>query len=439
MVKITMKIATIITATAAAFLSFASCTMFQNQKAEGRSDQRSERLGLNATALDTMNCYVANPDGYLFTGRNHATLKFKIRDPHPDSLITLIAIRDTSLNKPARDTALVIKKRFKGSEGQFGLGLIEPGFYQIHIGKDHFNVGIRPEEIESPQDKQPDFDEFWKSTLDELARVPINARYEPLPEHSDSVRQCFKIEMNSFGDKTMGGILTIPVKPGKYPVSVEYMGYGAWPYYRDPSENPGRIDFLVSVRGQGIFRTPDYDWWCYEGMDSPQDYYYRGAFCDVVRAIDFVCSLEKADTSKIFAWGDSQGGAFTWVSAALDHRVRAIAPSVPFLGDYPDYAKIVNWPVGVIYRLGEKQGLSKEHLLRMLSYFDIKNLTDKVECPVYMAFGMQDPVCPPHTNFAGYNQCNAPKKYFCVPLCEHSMWREPIWQKERREFFEQFI
>ena len=426
----------------AAILTFAAvitcCTMYQNQNTNS-TGRCTETVGLNAATLDTMDYYVEAPDGYLFTSRNHTTLKFKIRNPQPDSTITIIAIRDTSLNKPTRDTALVIRKKFKGGEGRVGLGLLGPGFYQINIGKDKFNVGIRPEEIESPQDKQKDFEAFWENTLSELAKVPLNTRYELIPEHSDSIRQCFKIEIDSFGGATMGGILTIPVKPGKYPVSLEYMGYGAWPYYRDPSADPERIDFLVSVRGQGIFRGPDYDGWCYEGMDSPYNYYYRGAFCDVVRAIDFICSLDKADTSKIFAWGDSQGGAFTWISAALDHRVRAIAPSVPFLGDYPDYAKIVNWPVGVIYWLGGKQGLGKEQLLGMLTYFDIKNFTDKVECPVYMAFGMQDPFCPPHTNFAGYNQCKSEKKYICVPLCQHSMWREPVWQKERREFFEQFI
>ena len=59
-----------------------------------------------------------------------------------------------------------------------------------------------------------------------------------------------------------------------------------------------------------------------------------------------------------------------------------------------------------------------------------------MQCPVFMAFGLQDPTCPPHTNFAAYNQVGAPMQFHCEPLCGHAMWKEKRWQQLRSAFFE---
>jgi cephalosporin-C deacetylase len=263
----------------------------------------------------------------------------------------------------------------------------------------------------------------------------MGAKLEPVPEHSNDRRTTYRVTFKSLGGATAGGILCMPVAPGKYPVSLDLMGYGADPYWYDPASDPERIQFLVSVRGQGIFKEPE-GRWIDRGLDSKEHFYYRGAFCDIVRAIDFVCSLDRADTSRIIAMGDSQGGAFTWIAGSLDHRVRAIAPSVPFLCDYPDYARIVWWPVHEVFEAADAQGIPREELMRTLSYFDVKNFTDRVQCPVFMAFGLLDPTCPPHTNFAAYNQVSAPKEFHCEPLCGHAMWKERRFQQLRSAFFD---
>ena len=108
---------------------------------------------------------------------------------------------------------------------------------------------------------------------------------------------------------------------------------------------------------------------------------------------------------------------------------------MPFLSDYPDYGRIVWWPMHEVFQAADAEGIGRDDLMRMLSYFDVKNFTDRVQCPVYMAFGLQDPTCPPHTNFAGYNQVTAPKQFHCEPLCGHAMWKENRWQQIRTEFF----
>jgi len=320
------------------------------------------------------------------------------------------------------------------------LGKLEPGFYEVRLRDSvRWNIGVRPDDVVSPTDAPEDFDEFWAKTLFELEQVPMEPVLTKVPEYSNDLRTCYQVRYESLDGAVAGGIVSIPVAPGKYPVSIAYMGYGADPFYFDPSANPERIDFLVSVRDQGIFKG-DNSRWIDRGIGSKETFYYRGAFCDVKRAVDFVASLEKADVSRMVAWGESQGGAFTFLAAALDSRIKAIAPAVPFLGDYADYARIVWWPVHEVLEEADAEGLPREQVLDMMRYFDIKNFAPRITCPVYMAFGLQDPTCPPHTNFSIYNNLGtSDKRYLCVPTCGHAMWQERVWDGERAAFLNSFI
>lgn len=352
----------------------------------------------------------------------------------------LALVTDLSLMGPQQDTIFTEDVTI-GADSLLNvcLGALEAGFYEVRLADKHFNIGVRPDEVVSLPDAREDFDAFWNSTLDNLAEIPLEAEWCPMPENSNDVRQSFKISYKSLDGGVAGGIVCIPNAPGKYPVHIQYMGYGADVYPFDPSANPDRIDFLVSVRGQGIFRESE-GRWIDRGLSSKEEFYYRGAFADVKRAVDFAASLEKADTDKLIAYGESQGGAFTVVAAALDGRIKAIAPAVPFMGDFPDYGKIVSWPVHEVLAAADAQGLSHEAVYDLLSYFDVKNFAPRVKCPVFMSFGLQDPVCPPHTNFAIYNNLGSKEKHFlCVPTCGHQMWREEVWPPVRAEFFDNAV
>ncbi len=385
--------------------------------------------------------------GCLFEDGDERNLKVEVTNPSGEPVeVYLALVSDLSLMSEKKDTVLcktlLVDGRYETVV--FPLDEVQPGFYQVNLSWTSgarsgqyaaFNIGVDPEKINSPQDKRPDFDEFWTNTLNELAAVPMEVVMEFSPEHSNSLRSSYRVEINSLNGAKMGGILCQPVKEGSYPVYIDYMGYGADPYWYDPSGSPEAIEFLVSVRNQGIFRDEERNW-IDRGLGSKEDFYYRGAFCDVVRAVDFVASLDKADTSHIFARGESQGGAFALISAALDSRIAATAHAVPFLGDFRHYSQIVWWPMWEVFGAADSQNIERESLFEMLSYFDVKNFADRIQCPVYMAFGLQDPTCPPHTNFAGYNIIKSPKQFLCVPGCGHAMWMEKEWQERRNEWFE---
>ena len=377
----------------------------------------------------------SEPDlGWLFLEKGPYTLNTKVNAAPGEASFQLVT--DVSLMADAPDMVLEASCTVApDSTISMPLGNLEPGFYQVRLRDSvRFNIGIRPDDVVSAPDAPEDFDAFWEETLSALNEIPLEPVFKEIPEYSNELRTCYEVSFASLGGATAGGILSVPVAPGKYPVLIQYMGYGAMPFYFDPLANPERIDFLVSVREQGIFRDPG-ERWIDKGLGSREEFYYRGAFADVKRAVDFICSLDKADASGVVAAGESQGGAFTVVAAALDSRIRAAAPAVPFLGDYQDYYRIVWWPVHEVMDAADAAGLPRAQVFDMLRYFDVKNFAPRVKCPVYMAFGLQDPTCPPHTNFAIYNNLGSSEKHFlCVPTCGHAMWQEAAWPPIRDAF-----
>lgn len=362
--------------------------------------------------------------------------------------VNLVLVTDRSLMIEA-DTVYNSTISVKaGKAADFDLSQMDAGFYQARVsyiceGREHhirnFNIGIDPEDIVSEPDVDlAEFDAFWDGALAELVRVPMDAKMEIYPEYSNDVRTTYKVYVNSTDGAVMGGILCVPVKEGRYPVYMEYMGYGADVYPFDPNSYPERIQFLVSVRGQGIFREAA-GRWIDRNLDNRDAYYYKGAYCDVVRAIDFVCTLPQADTTRIVALGESQGGAFTFVAAALDKRIKAAAPAVPFMGDFADYWKIVWWPVWEVFDAAKAEGISQDEVLSLMRWFDTKNFAHRITCPVKMGFGLQDPTCPPHTNFAPYNLLTSEKSYICYPYCGHGIWQIDAWREARDAWFGQKI
>ena len=404
-----------------------------------------------APALNvTMDYTVDAPDG-VFMGDGPRTLTVTVKNNEEKTKKTVIHLTVTTDDfDPVAESSHPSRIRAGAAVSHIlSADLPEPGFYRCTLRLEtdgvkgepvSFNIGYEPEKIVSPADAQEDFDAFWDETRSQLNRVPMRASMKLLKEYSTGARNIYYVEMKSFGDEIMGGYYAAPKKKGTYPVIVTYMGYGSNAWMPHTDGEPGFISFIVSVRGQGIYKPGNkYDnKWIVSGLEDKNTYYYRGAFMDLVRAIDFVCSRPEADTARIAAEGGSQGGAFTMAACALDDRIAVAAPTIPFLSDYRDYFRIVDWPRSDIDAyMREHPQAQWEDIYRVLSYFDIKNLAPRIKTPTIMGVGLQDETCPPHTNFAGYNLIGAPKDY---RIYQHNGHNTPAeWQDVRMDFFKKHL
>ncbi len=398
-----------------------------------------ENFELPAPTASTAILKIDKPDHLVFETGEQAHISLKASsDGISSGEVTLIVEKDT------HETIGEYKKEYDLSRSSTQLDFpldLAPGFYRVKINHkdtlfDEFNIGIEPQKIVSPTDAQPDFVQFWEDGKEQLAQIAPEYEMTLLPEESTEYRELYLVKMKSLDQVEITGYLAIPTdKTKKYPTFINYMGYGSKPWKPGTNYESETIDFVLSTRGQGINEpTNIYGDWITFHLDDKESYYYRGAFMDLVRGVDFLVSLEQCDQDNLFAEGGSQGGAFTLVACALDPRIKAAAPTVPFLSDFPDYFKIAQWPSTPVIAAQQQLGLSDEEMYRNLSYFDVKNFAPYISCPIIMAVGLQDDVCPPHTNFSGYNLIASEKSYHIFPHMGHSVVMEQ-WQPMRDAFF----
>ena len=107
------------------------------------------------------------------------------------------------------------------------------------------------------------------------------------------------------------------------------------------------------------------------------------------------------------------------------------------MGDFPHYFQRAAWPASVAK---ENQGtMTDDEMYAFLSYFDTKNLATSISYPYITSIGLQDDVCPPHTNIAPYNNCTtsaADKQVVYNAELKHQVNDE--WYDTYMDFFESY-
>jgi len=146
------------------------------------------------------------------------------------------------------------------------------------------------------------------------------------------------------------------------------------------------------------------------GIESRETYYYRRVFVDAVRAIEAARSLDLIDESRVAVFGGSQGGGMAMAAAGLVPDVAALVANVPFLCDFPRATVITdNDPYKEIGRYLATHRHATDRVQETLSYFDGVNFARRALAPAHLSTALMDPICPPSTVFAAYNNYGGPK------------------------------
>ena len=419
---------------------------------EKKTQQEDEPQPQEQADLSLIETTVPVTNDWVWSGKPEITLS--IKNPNKAAVRIETEIRIATDKKKAVETILDSVDVAGNSTQEFVVTTsdkLEPGIYRATCfvnGKNarSFNFAIDPFDIVSKPDMQPDFDEFWAQAKAQLAAIDMQAKLIEIPDHSSDKRKVYLVELFSVPDGLTGepvkirGYYCEPQDGKKHPVIMHFYGYdtaGSTAKCECPSGNAmDYAEFYLSHRGQYLNNRPastgnpgvtedclniyNSDWFVYE-FGHKDSYYYRGAFMDCVRAVDFMATRETSDMSKVFAEGSSQGGALSYACAALsNYPLTAIAANVAFLGDYADGIDIGGLAAE---KAKSAQGsMSREEMLAFLSYFDTKNLATKISCAVMGSSGLQDGVCPPRTNVVPFNNLKTPakdKKYVWGPEMQH--------------------
>lgn len=282
------------------------------------------------------------------------------------------------------------------------------------------------------QIKEPDFDQFWQETLDELRAQPVrlSATRLDLPVSGVTISRAV---YEGFGGAQIHGWLLVPERREPVPGLVCYHGYG-W-YRQDASEYlgwalQGYAVLAVDVRGQSnesgdpaAYPEGHAPGFMTQGILDPRRYYYRYVYADAVRAVDALAGVRGVDPTRIGVMGSSQGGALTLAAAALHGGVRTAMAGVPFLCHFERAVEMADaGPYPELTRYLRLRRDDEEAVFRTLRYIDLLNLADRISCPTLITVGLRDPICPPSTVFAVYNTLAAQEKRLEVyPYHEHDL------------------
>lgn len=280
----------------------------------------------------------------------------------------------------------------------------------------------------APRREEPgDFDTFWRTTLDEVAQVPLETRFEWVDVGLRAL-DTWDVTFAGFGGDPIKGWLLAPRgRTAALPCVVEYIGYGGGRGF--PSDwllwaSAGFAHLVMDTRGQGSSwqngDTPDpyaagadpqVPGFMTRGILRPETYYYRRVFTDAVRAVAAARTHPAIDPTRVAVAGASQGGGIALAVAGLVPDLHAVMVDVPFLCHIRRATQLVDTqPYQEISRYCQTHRSSVETVFRTLAYFDGVNFATRAQAPALFSVGLMDDTCPPSTVFAAYNHYVGPRQ-----------------------------
>lgn len=304
-------------------------------------------------------------------------------------------------------------------------------------GKEYRNLataGFVPENIQATVENPTDFDAFWQSAKEELARVPMDAKMTLMPERCTEKTNVYQVNLQNFRvGARLYGILCVPKKEGKYPALLQVPGAGVRPYGGDiATADKGIITFQIGIHGVPVDMNPSVytdmgagllaGYWNYN-MDDRDRFYYKRVYLGCIRANDFLTSLPQFDGSNLAVVGGSQGGALSIITTALDPRVKSLGVFYPALSDVTGYLfdRAGGWPH--YFDKTNRAWNEKKDKISTLSFYDVVNFARRVKVPGYYSWGYNDETCPPTSMYAAYNVISAPKELYLALDTGH--WTYP--------------
>jgi len=271
-----------------------------------------------------------------------------------------------------------------------------------------------------------DLSRFWEGTIEQLKKTEMRASVDESPEQCGREFKTYQVAMDSFQGRRIRAWYSVPNDPppnGQFPAVLAVPGYGGTKPIPTHLVLNGFIVLTLYPRGQGESIK---EWQLEYGtkltyhLEDKDEFYYRGAYMDCIRGLDFLGSHPEVDPQRLGMWSRSQGGGFTLATASLDSRLKVAVAEEPFLCNYPVSVDITSSPYCELRDYLAQHPEQRSQALETLSYFDCLNLVDRIECPTLVDIGMKDETCPYETIIPAFDRIPGPKALHVYPELTHS-------------------
>ena len=319
-----------------------------------------------------------------------------------------------------------------------------PGFTSVRVKVKHdghtyssmTNIGFDPYSIEPTTTMPPDFEQFWSDAVKKASQLPMMPTLRHSEKESNDRVDVYYLRLQSYKrGNYVYGVLTVPKIAGLKPAILRLPG-AAVRSFSGPNElaYEGFVVLEVGVHGipvdqdKEIYRQLEngaLSGYTTMGIDNRDTYYYKRSILGCVRAVDYLCTRDDVDTTRIATYGGSQGGMLSIMTAALNPKVSALFAYFPAFCDVTGYyhGRGAGWPH--LFRDPNEPNLQAR--MDVSRYYDTVNFARLLRVPGFYAWGFNDPACCPTSTFSAYNVITAPKQLQVGRDTGH--WLYP-WQVE---------
>ena len=291
-------------------------------------------------------------------------------------------------------------------------------------------------EYEGINPKPLDFDEYWDKAIEEMRSVDANVALVP-SDFQAHFAECFDLYFTGVkGARIHAKYIRPKNTTSKHPAVIHFHGYtsssGDW-HNKLCYAAAGYSFVAMDCRGQGGFsedvggvKGTTQKGHIIRGLSdpNPNNLLFRDIFLDTAQLAGIVMSMPEVDANRVGVIGGSQGGGLTLACAALEPKIKKLAPFFPFLCDYKrvwemDLANNAYEELRTYFRMFDPRHEREDEIFTKLGYIDVQNLTKRIKGEVMMAVGLMDTICPPSTQYAAYNKIISTKKTVIYPDFGH--------------------
>lgn len=335
--------------------------------------------------------------------------------------------------------------------------------FEVSTGEQSASLGlvVNPDGFQPGTKAPKDLKSFWENERKALRALPMEVKSEAM----DSIKEGYAVldvEINSTGPKPARGYFAKPLdaKPKSLPIVLFVHAAGVSdPWCLSQPENAmryaergnGALSFDLNAHGMLNGQPLSYyqelekgelAGYFYQGLESKEDFYFRGMYLRLMRTLDFLTSQPEWDGKRIIVIGESQGGGQALVAAGLDKRVTAAIATVPAMADFAGTLidRKGGWPDPFA------KEADKEKMMETLPYFDAAHLLKNSKVTLVTEIGFIDMTCSSVSIYAAINQSKGDKITIGVPYRAHQLaqkshqeeWQKNVYDK-KMAFLAEFL
>lgn len=274
--------------------------------------------------------------------------------------------------------------------------------------------------IDAPLTRGRDFDAFWNEAVEKTRRHDVGLETKLSDYPLDQVRIYDSVFHGLDGTPVRCWVMIPEIMKKPCPVVVNFHGGGC--------HRGNETDFLpwilngcavvsMDFRQQGgltgsntpLMRCGEKSFSVMNILDY-RSYYLYHAWTDALLSLRIAEQFEELDENRIVVTGGSQGGGTSLVMSALRPDLVKIC-----LAAVPSYCW---WERRIFIRSACAMDIAgfirrypqyEETVFHTMTYYDVINFADKIECPVMVSCGLKDEQTPPDCVYSAYNKIRSEK------------------------------